>query len=284
MHALELGVNFFDSAQVYGWGEAERALGKAITGRRDEVVICTKTRPCYTPKDGEEPKYTSFSRDFLFHQVNESLQRLDIDFIDLYLLHMPDRLTPMEEISDTMHALVRSGKIRFWGVSNFSAEQVASLAESSEGRSPIAGTEDYYNLAGITLNEQGKSRVRQLETEMFPLMRDPGLGLMTYSPLDAGTLASDYQPDPDTASAALLQKVDRVADELGVSRTQVCIAWVLSHPEVTSVISGAENSEHLEENLAGARLELSLEAVNELNDASSEFSRRWEEENRPSAN
>lgn len=128
--ALELGVNFFDSANGYGSGGSEKALGRAVAGRRDQVVICTKVGASYIPEqESGEAKPARFTREFLFHQVEGSLGRLGTDYIDLYMLHKPDRVTPAEESADAMDALMQAGKIRYWGVSNHSAAQVRACVE-----------------------------------------------------------------------------------------------------------------------------------------------------------
>ena len=185
-HCIEIGVNFFDSSNAYGWGGAEENLGKAISGRRDQVVICTKVAASYAPEEEGSPgRPARFTRDFLFEQAEGSLKRLQTDYIDLYLLHQPDKVTPAAEVVNSMDVLVQSGKIRYWGVSNHSTAQVSEYVElgKSTGKAPIAGTEDYYNIAGESLTDTGDSRVHQLEQEMFPVLRKSGLGLLAFSPL-----------------------------------------------------------------------------------------------------
>lgn len=273
-HCIEQGVNFFDSSNAYGWGGSETALGKAIAGRRDQVAICTKVSPFHRPDtEGADPTPARFTRPFLFQQVEGSLTRLGTDSIDLYLLHQPDRGTPTEEIVDAMEALVQAGKIRYWGVSNHRAAQVSEYVElgSMTGKAPIAGIEDYYTIAGHALDDAGESRVRQLEREMFPVVRRACLGLLAFSPFDTGILAPGRTTEPGTPLAVLLEGVDRVARHLGVGRAEVCIAWVLAHPEVTSVLAGSESPEHVEANLAGTRLALPDEAMAVLNAASEAY-------------
>ena len=270
-HCIEVGVNFFDSSNAYGWGGAEETLGKAIVGRRDQVVICTKVAASYAPEKEDSPgEPARFARDFLFQQAEGSLKRLQTDYIDLYLLHQPDKVTPAAQIVDSMDALVQSGKIRYWGVSNHSTAQVSEYVElaQSTGKSPIAGTEDYYNIAGESLTDAGESRVRQMEQEMFPVLRKSGLGLLAFSPLDTGHLVPGRNAAPDTPLATLIDVLDQVAQDLRVSRATICVAWVLTHPEVTSVLAGAETPEHVEDNFAGAQIELPDEAIEILNAAS----------------
>ena len=273
-HCLEVGVNFFDSSNAYGWGGAEETLGKAIAGRRDQVVICTKVAASYAPEEESSPgKPARFTRDFLFEQAEGSLKRLQTDYIDLYLLHQPDKVTPAAEVVDSMDALVQSGMIRYWGVSNHSTAQVSEYVElgQSTGKAPIVGTEDYYNIAGESLTDAGDSRVNQMEQEMFPVLRKSGLGLLAFSPLDTGHLVPGRNIDPDTPLATLIGVLDEVAHNLCVSRGTVCVAWVLTHPEVTSVLAGAERPEHVEGNFTGAQMVLPDEAIDTLNAASAAY-------------
>ena len=273
-HCLEVGVNFFDSSNAYGWGGAEETLGNAIAGRRNQVIICTKVAASYAPEREDSPgKPARFTRDFLFQQAEGSLRRLQTDYIDLYLLHQPDKVTPAEEVVDSMDALVQSGKIRYWGVSNHSTAQVSEYVElgQSTGKASIAGTEDYYNIAGESLTDVGDSRVQQLEQEMFPVLRESGLGLLAFSPLDTGHLVPGRNIDPDTPLATLINVLDQVARDLHVSRATICVAWVLTHPEVTSVLAGTERLEHVEDNFAGTEIVLPDEAIDILNAASAAY-------------
>ena len=276
-HCIDVGVNFFDSSNAYGWGGAEETLGKAIVGRRDQVVICTKVAASHAPEREDSPgKPACFTRDFLFQQAEGSLKRLQTDYIDLYLLHQPDKVTPAAAVVDSMDALVQSGKIRYWGVSNHSTTQVRKYVElaQSTGKAPIAGTEDYYNIAGESLTEAGDSRVEQLEQEMFPVLRESGLGLLAFSPLDTGYLVPGRNIDPDSPLGALIGVLDRVAQDLRVNRATICVAWVLNHPEVTSVLAGAERPEHVEDNFAGTEMVLPDEAIDTLNAASAAYRER----------
>ena len=276
-HCIDVGVNFFDSSNAYGWGGAEENLGNAIAGRRDQVIICTKVAASYAPQKESSPgKPARFTRDFLFQQAEGSLKRLQTDYIDLYLLHQPDKVTPATEIIDSMDALVQSGKIRYWGVSNHSAAQVSEYVElaQSTNKAPIAGTEDYYNIAGESFTDTGESRMQQMEQEMFPVLRESGLGLLAFSPLDTGHLVPGRNIDPDSPLAPLINVLDKVAQDLRVSRGTVCVAWVLTHPEVTSVLAGAERPEHVEDNFAGTQIVLPDEALETLNAASTTYRER----------
>ncbi|MFN0165906.1 MAG: aldo/keto reductase [Bryobacteraceae bacterium] len=260
---LDLGINFFDSSNAYGWGGAEMALGKAIAGRRDQVVIATKVSPSLKPEGNTPSGKTRLSRDFVFTQVEGSLRRLKTDHIDLYLYHSPDNETRSEELAETMDSLVRAGKIRYWGASNFSPPQIGEFIELAKrkGKAPIAGLEDYYNIIAGTRRDF-------MENELFPLIRRGRLGLMAFSPLAEGRLAPDRPVDPGKPWAHVVAALDSVARELGATRPQVCIAWMLAHNEVTSVLAGAEEPRHVEDNLRGTQLVLSPSALKTLNAAS----------------
>ncbi|MBM3278323.1 MAG: aldo/keto reductase [Candidatus Handelsmanbacteria bacterium] len=259
-HALDSGVNFFDSSNAYGWGGAEEVLGKALAGRRTQAVICTKVAAFAPPNNGEgKGAPMPFTRANLFAQAEASLKRLGTDYLDLYLLHQPDNLTPPAEIAQSMAALVESGKVRHWGVSNHSGAQ---LREYLELQSPVppAGAEEYYNVAGEHLDAEGKSRAARLEAEVFPLLRQSGMGLLAFSPLDTGFLDPGRAIAEGSPLAGLAAALDQVAVQLGCSRTQLCIAWVRSCPEVSCVLAGAESPAQVEENCQGAQLTLPPEA------------------------
>ena len=267
---LDVGINFFDSAEAYGWGGSETVLGRVIRGRRDEVVICTKTYPSHPPvRDKNLDKFKPgpriiFSRDVLFKKVEGSLNRLETDYIDLYLFHEWDDVTPLEQLAEWMDALVRSGKIRYWGVSNFTAQQVeqfCGIAHSAPDQSPIVGTEDYFHIA---VGER-------YDPHLLRAIRANGLGLMAFSPQNEGKLSPGHEKELGKAKTLVVRALDQVARNLGTTRPQVCIAWVLAHPEVTSVLGGAESPEHVEENFGGTRLKLPPDAMATLNEASEKY-------------
>ncbi len=277
-HCIDIGVNFFDSSEAYGWGGSEKALGKAIAGKRDQIVVCTKA----PPTDGPGSERLVFTREVLFRKTEGSLQRLGTDYIDLYLLHSPDARTPrtdsdsptadvptqehMEQIADSMDALVKAGKIRYWGVSNHLSRQVGELVGlgKREGKSPLAGLEDYYNLVAA-------ERRDFMVQELFPLIRQGKLGLLAFSPLGEGRLAPGRKLEEGSALEGPIRALDAVANELGVTRPQVCVAWVLSHPEVTSVLAGAEKPEHVSDNFKGTQIKLPEEAIQQLNAAADAY-------------
>ncbi len=281
-HCLARGVNFFDSAIAYGWGGAETVLGKAIAGCRDQVVICTKVPASHAPVEfGGSGEPAMFSRDYLFEQAEGSLARLGTDYLDLFLLHQPDKVTPAAAIVGPMNELVQSGKIRYWGGSNHSGAQVSEYLElaGKTGTAPIAGTEDYYNIAGESRTTDGESRMVRLEQEMFPVLQRAGLGLLAFSPMDTGHLAPGAEVAPGSALEDLIRAVDGVANDLGVERACVCVAWVLTHSEVTSVLAGAESPEHVDHNIAGTELELPEDALVQLNAANAAYRERQIQEN-----
>jgi len=174
-----------------------------------------------------------------------------------------------------MHDLVRSGKVRYWGVSNHPAAQVEKYLKLTDGQTPIAGVEEYYNIAGTHLDDQGRSRVRIFAEEMLPLLRHSGLGCLAFSPMDAGHLAPGRSVGPPLAD--LIETIDQVAGALNVPRASVCVAWVLHQEGVTSVLAGAESPEHVDAHLLGAQLELPVEALTALDQARKTFQRQQEQ-------
>lgn len=274
-HALDVGINFFDSAHAYGWGGSERLLGKVLVGRRDEVVICTKVPASHPPMEENEAGAPAvFTFDYLSTQLDAALKRLRTDYIDLYLLHQPDRTTPADAVCASMDRLVQSGRIRYWGVSNHEAHEVHDLLETARqaGTAPPVATEDYYTIAGYALTQDKKSRVRKLENELFPILRAQHLGLIAFGPMDAGQLSPSFQAEPGSSLAALHNVLDETADALGVTRARICVAWVLAHPEVTSVLAGPEHPDHIDEMIYGASLELPTEVRQHLDAASLAYS------------
>jgi aryl-alcohol dehydrogenase-like predicted oxidoreductase len=256
---IDIGINFFDSSNAYGWGGSELALGKAIQGCRSHVVICTKVHPALKPEGTEAPKMVAFTPEFASREIEASLKRLATDYIDLYLLHNPDGITPPNEVAATMDALVRAGKIRYWGLSNHKAAQVTEFVKigaTISTTSRIAAVQNHYNITD-----------RELEREMFPVLRRSGLALVPYSPMDEGRLVR-ANAEQDAATTALIAEVDRVGREFGATRPQVLLAWVLSHPEATCVLAGAERAEQVDENYRALDIVLTAHALSRLNRAS----------------
>ena len=282
-HCIDVGINFFDTAEAYGSGESEIALGHGIAGRRQEVVISTKV---YPRAEGER---IALTKAILRTRVEASLKRLGTDYIDLYFVHGPDQKTPsfheeapdrdaptrahMEEIAAAMTALVESGKIRYWGVSNHLPRQVEELLESGNqpGTAPLAGLQDYFTVVA------GDRRSLMVDG-LFPLIRRGNLGLMAFSPLGGGNLVPGREVPEGSALMDVVTVLDEVAGELGVTRPQVCVAWVAAHSEVASVLSGAEKPEHVEENLKGTELTLPAPAMAKLNAAAESYAVRMIQE------
>ena len=271
---LEAGVNLFDTANVYSNGRSEQILGKAIEGRRDQLLISTKAT--FRIEDG--PNGLGSSRYHLIRQVEASLQRLGTDYIDIYHLHGFDATAPVDETLDTLDTLVRSGKIRYLACSNFSGwHLMKSLAVSDRyGWSRYVAHQVYYSLVG-----------REYEWELMPLGLDQGVGALVWSPLGWGRLTgkirrghplpevsrlhntADYGPQiADEYLYTVVDALDEIAKETGKSIPQVALNWLLQRPTVSSVILGARNEEQLRQNLGAIGWNLSKEQVAKLDAAS----------------
>lgn len=273
---LEAGVTMFDSADVYSNGLAEEVLGKAIRGRRDQVLISTKG----TFRSGEGPNDVGSSRYHLLQAVEGSLRRLGTDYLDLYQLHGFDAQTPVEETLSTLDELVRSGKVRYIGCSNFSGwHLMKSLAVSDRyGLARYVAHQAYYSLVG-----------RDYEWELMPLGLDQGVGAVVWSPLGWGRLTGRIrrgQPVPETGrlqnerqrNAAppvpeerlftIVDAINEIAAETGKTVPQIAINWLLQRPTVSTVIIGARNEEQLRQNLAAVGWSLTPEQVARLDAAS----------------
>lgn len=273
---LEAGLTMFDSADVYSDGQAEEILGKAIRGRRDQVLISTKG----TFRTGPGPNDVGSSRQYLLRAVEASLRRLGTETIDLYQLHGFDALTPIEEQMATLDGLVRSGKIRYVGCSNFSGWQLMkSLAVSEKyGLVRHVAHQAYYSLVG-----------RDFEWELMPLALDQDVGTVVWSPLgwgrltgkirrgqplaESGRLRSERQrnaapPVDDEHLFRVVDALDAVAAETGKTVPQIALNWLLQRPTVASVIIGARDEEQLRQNLGAAGWQLTPEQVARLDAAS----------------
>jgi aryl-alcohol dehydrogenase-like predicted oxidoreductase len=269
--ALDAGINFVDTANVYAAGESETLLGKALGGRRNDVVLATKVRG----RMGPGPNQVGLSRLHILHEVEASLKRLGTDHIDLYQIHRFDPLTNIEDTLRALDDLVRAGKVRYIGCSNLFAWQLMkALAVSREqGLERFKCTQSYYSLAG-----------RELEREMIPLLKDQGLGLLVWSPLAGGFLSGKFSRDSgdDAARRAkfdfppvnkekgfdILDVAKAIADRHGVSVAQIALAWILANRAVTSVIIGARKPSQLEDNLKAIDVKLSADDLKALDEAS----------------
>lgn len=274
--SLDSGLNMFDSADAYSSGLAEEILGAAIKGRRDKVIISTKS----AFRVGPGPNDVGSSRYALIRAVEGSLKRLGTDYIDLYQLHAFDRTTPIEETLATLDDLVRAGKIRYIGCSNFSGwHLMKSLAISKEfGLARYVAHQAYYSLVG-----------RDYEWELMPLALDQGVGCVAWSPLGFARLTGKIrrgQPVPETSRLnhkdtlaggpsipedyvyRVVDALDEIAKETSKTVPQVALNWVLCRPSVANVIIGARNEEQLRQNLGAVGWALTPEQVARLDQAS----------------
>jgi aryl-alcohol dehydrogenase-like predicted oxidoreductase len=274
--AFEAGVNFIDTANVYSLGESETLTGNAIKSLglpREEIVVATKATGIMSETAIND---RGQSRYHLMNQVDASLKRLQLDHIDLYQLHGFDPLTPLEESLSTLNDLVRSGKVRYIGLCNMAAWQIMkALAISGKHHwTRFESVQAYYTVAG-----------RDLEREVLPLLQDQQLGLMVWSPLAGGLLSGKFSSDKPGPEGARRTSFDfpvvdkarafRCVDAMGpiaerhrVSVAQVALAWLLSRPQVSTVIIGAKTPDQLKDNLAASRLELSAEDLTALDEVS----------------
>jgi aryl-alcohol dehydrogenase-like predicted oxidoreductase len=273
---LEAGLTLFDSADVYSGGAAESILGEAIKGRRDQVLISTKA----TFRFDDGPNSVGSSRFHLLRAVDAALARLGTDYIDLFQLHGFDAQTPAEETLSTLDDLVRAGKIRYIGASNFSSWQLMkSLAIADRHGWPrYVAHQAYYSLVG-----------RDYESELMPLGIDQGVGAVVWSPLGWGRLtgkirrgqprpsvsrlpgSADYGPPVnDEYLYGVVDALDQVAAETGKTVPQVALNWLLQRPTVATIVIGARNEEQLRQNLGAVGWNLSAQQVAAL-DAASQF-------------
>jgi len=269
--ALDAGINFVDTANVYAAGESETMLGKALAGKRQQVVLATKARG----RMGQGANDVGLSRLHVLNAVEASLKRMGTDYIDLYQIHRFDPLTNIEDTLRTLDDLVRAGKVRYIGCSNLAAWQLMqALAISREQHlERFRCTQSYYSLAG-----------RELEREMIPLLKDQKLGLLVWSPLAGGFLSGKFSRDGGDAAArratfdfppvnkekcfAILDVLHATAGRLSVTVPQIALAWVLANSAVTSVIIGAKRLSQLDDNLKAVDVALSAEDLAALNDVS----------------
>ena len=263
--ALELGINFFDTANMYSMGMSEEVTGRALRdfARRDEVVIATKV---YYPT-GQKPNQGGLSRKHILHAIDDSLRRLGTDYVDLYQIHRLDLETPMEEMLEALHDVVKSGKVRYVGASSMYAWQFAKTLHLADqhGWTRFVSMQNHYNLV-----------YREEEREMNPLCRAEGVGVIPWSPLARGFLAGNRTPDKggDTERSKtdgfahsmyyketdfkVAERCAELAQRQGVSAAQIALAWILHQPGVTSPIVGASKMYQLEE--AAAALSIKLDA------------------------
>jgi aryl-alcohol dehydrogenase-like predicted oxidoreductase len=271
--ALDVGVNAFDTANLYSMGDAELVLGKALAGRRDKVLLFSKGRSAL----GAGPNDSGASRLHLVGQVEKSLRRLQTDYLDLYFVHQWDGVTPVEETVETMSRLVQAGKIRYWGVSNYSGWQLAKTAMTARQPGYVPPVSHQFNYT---------PEAREAEYEILPAGEDLGIGAMIWSPLGEGLLTgritrtrpatpgtrqgSDW-PEPYVTDKERLYRVvdtlDAVAKERGISVPQVTLAWIRQRPGVDTIVVGARNEAQLKENLGAAEVTLTAEQMARIEEA-----------------
>jgi len=269
--AFDLGINLFDTADIYGnLGGSETAMGEVMGARRKEIVLASK---CGMAMDSEG-KLKGASRRYIMAAVEDSLRRLKTDWIDLYQIHQPDPLTPIEETLRTLDDLVRSGKVRYIGCSNYAAWQVAQAQETSArlNLNAFISCQDEYSLL-----------VRGLDKESIPAMQAYGLGLLPFFPLASGLLTGKYRRNAPMPEGARLTNTQRLADRYisdrnwqiverlgdfaatrGHSMLELAFSWLACRPTVTSVIAGATKPEQLEQNVKAADWKLSAEEMAEI--------------------
>lgn len=254
-YAYSQGINFFDTANTYVQGESEFIVGKCLKGRRHDILLATKVRG----QMGSGRNDVGLNRRNILAALEASLQRLDTDYLDLYYLHAPDYDTSLEETVETMSSLVKSGKIRYWGVSNFAAWQVADMLAICDKRSyiPPCVTQNVYN-----------ALTRGIEAEFLPFLKAHPLGLVIYNPIAGGLLSGKHafgQPSANTRFAnnqeyykrywsqenfTAVEKLQAIAEAQNLSLLQMAMKWCAAQPQVTSTITGVSRLEQLKQNIA----------------------------------
>lgn len=269
--ALDLGINFFDTANIYSLGRSEEVLGKALRdfGKREELVVATKL---YMPMK-KAPNSGGLSRKEIFFQVEESLKRLGMDYIDLYIIHRWDYQTPIEETMEALHDLVKAGKVRYLGASAMYTWQFAKAQFIAEkhGWTKFVSMQNHLNLL-----------YREEEREMIPFCEDQKIAITPYSPLASGRLTRDWTGDTKRSltdqtskmkydqtmdqDRVIVERVAQVAEELDVKRAQVALAWLMQKEVVTVPIIGATKESHLLDALPAIDVTLTPEQVAFLED------------------
>ncbi len=268
--ALDFGINFFDTANVYSSGASEEVLGRFLKAhaRREAVVIATKVHGVMR----EEPNGRGLSRKAIFYELDESLRRLQTDYVDLYQIHRWDYETPIEETLEALHDLVKSGKVRYLGASTMFAWQFAKALYLADlhGWSRFVSMQNHYNLL-----------YREEEREMIPLCQSEGIGIIPWSPLARGRLARPWQSEStkrletdqfgkkiyapsEEVDRKVVDRLGELAEQRGVSRAQLALAWMLGKPGITAPIVGASKPHHLQDAVAALPLRLTHEEVASL--------------------
>ena len=272
--ALDAGINFVDTADMYSRGESEEIVGRALAGRRDDVVLATKVHG----RMGEDPNQGGTSRRWIIREVEDSLRRLRTDWIDLYQIHRPTPDTAVEETLSALTDLVRAGKVRYIGTSTFPASQIVEAQWTSRSR----------NLERFVTEQPPYSMlVRAIEADVLPTCRRHDIGVLSWSPLNGGWLSGRYRkgadlpksrraahfPIPfDATHPANQRKLDAadalavLAEEAGMSLVEMAIAWVINHPAVTAAIIGPRTMEHLESQLPAAEVTLDVAVLDRIDE------------------
>lgn len=274
--SFDAGINFYDTANVYSEGKSEKILGQALKDlgiNRQEVVIATKLRG----RMGPGVNQVGLSRLHIHDAVNDSLKRLDLDHIDLLYIHGVDAYTPLEETMRGLEEVVRSGKVRYLGVSNHAAWHIikANMYAESQGWSRFVGAQHFYSIAS-----------RDIERELIPMFNDQKMALMPWSPLAGGYLTGkftggtddsaknarraefDFPPIDKDKADHIVEVMRGIADGKNVSVAQIALAWLLHQGAVTSVIIGARTMDQLNDNLASVDVELSEDELSKLDEVS----------------
>jgi len=273
--AVEGGINFIDTANVYSEGLSEEMTGKAIRNlnlKRDDLVIATKVRG----KMNEGPNGSGLTRKHILHEVEASLKRLNMDYIDLYQIHGFDEITPIEETIDALDILVKSGKVRYIGCSNLAAWHIMKAASYSHYNrlAKFVSLQAYYTIAG-----------RDLERELVPVLKDQHMGLMVWSPLAGGLLSGkynrnmqaeegsrsinfDFPPVNKDRAFDIIDVLDAMARDKKVSIAQLALAWLLHQPVVTTVIIGAKKNDQLQDNLKSVDVTFTPDELKKLDEVS----------------
>jgi len=263
--AIELGITFFDTANVYSDGTSEEFLGRAIKefANREEVVIATKLNGRMRP----DPNGAGLSRKAVMSEIDASLKRLGMDYVDLYQIHRWDYNVPIEETLEALHDVVRAGKARYIGASSMFAWQFAKALHTStmNGWTRFVSMQNHYNLV-----------YREEEREMLGLCADEGIGVIPWSPLARGKLTREWEETTErsqtdafgktlygtsTSDRGIVEKVAEVAEARGVPRAQVALAWILSKSVITSPIIGASKMHHLEDAVSALSVDLTAEEI-----------------------
>ncbi|WP_024477318.1 aldo/keto reductase [Arthrobacter sp. CAL618] len=265
-HALEAGINFYDTANTYSNGSSEEIVGRALAdyARRDDIVLATKVFQGMR----QGPNTAGLSRKAIFQELDASLKRLGTEYIDLYQIHRWDPNTPIEETLEALHDVVKAGKVRYLGASSMWAWQFSKAQYTARANNwtPFISMQNQYNL----LN-------REEEREMLPLCQDLGVGVIPWSPMARGRLTRKWEDSTDrqetdevakslyqSSDGDIVDSVSRVAEARGVPMAQIALAWVAQRPGITAPIIGAKREKHIDDALAALQIDLEPEELSSL--------------------